>query len=275
MPQCPNCGQATSRTEDWACQWCGYPLLSSSYKKIPETYRQLKGKELQKQEAAAPPASDDIPLPEALPEPEPEPEPEPKPEPKPEPPPVAIEVVQKQEAPVAEEAAAPPASDDIPLPKAPPEPEPKPKPEPEPESKPEPKPESKPEPKPESKPEPKPEPEPEPKPEPLPVAMEVTVDDLLSAYREQGEAADGRFADKILSLTGVVTRVEINDNLDVYYIILSSLEKKHWQSIRCVFEKKYQAELSRLAKEQTATVRGRYNGSIIDIRMRDCVLVQP
>ncbi len=105
--------------------------------------------------------------------------------------------------------------------------------------------------------------------------MEVTVDDLLSAYREQGEAADKRFADKILSLTGVVTRVEINDNLDVYYIILSSLEKKHWQSIRCVFEKKYQAELSRLAKEQTVTVRGRYNGSIIDIRMRDCVLVQP
>jgi hypothetical protein len=211
MPQCPNCGRATSRTEDWACQWCGYPLLSSSYKKIPKTYQQLKEEELYIQEApvaeeaAAPPVSDDIPLPEAPPEPEP----------KPEPPPVEIEVAQKQEAPVAEEVVAPPAGDAIPLPEAPPEPEPESKPKPEPE------------------PEPKPEPEPEPKPEPPPVAMEVTVDDLLSAYREQGEAADKRFADKILSLT------------------------------------------SRLVKEQTATVRGRYNGSIIDIRMRDCVLVQP
>lgn len=42
MPNCPNCGQPTKRTEDWACQWCGYPLLSKSYSKIPKTYKQLK-----------------------------------------------------------------------------------------------------------------------------------------------------------------------------------------------------------------------------------------
>ncbi|MFC1929116.1 zinc ribbon domain-containing protein, partial [Chloroflexota bacterium] len=35
MQKCPNCGQPAARTEDWACQWCGYPLLSKSYKKIP------------------------------------------------------------------------------------------------------------------------------------------------------------------------------------------------------------------------------------------------
>lgn len=42
MPKCPNCGQETTRTEDWACQWCGYPLLSLSYKKTPKTHKQLK-----------------------------------------------------------------------------------------------------------------------------------------------------------------------------------------------------------------------------------------
>jgi hypothetical protein len=46
MPKCPNCGLETLRTEDWACQWCGYPLISSSYKKIPKTYNQLKQKSL-------------------------------------------------------------------------------------------------------------------------------------------------------------------------------------------------------------------------------------
>ncbi|MFC1893981.1 hypothetical protein ACFLYR_08210 [Chloroflexota bacterium] len=51
MPDCPNCGQPTKRTEDSACQWCGYPLLSKSYRKIPKTYKQLKEERLYKQES--------------------------------------------------------------------------------------------------------------------------------------------------------------------------------------------------------------------------------
>ena len=42
MPKCPNCGQPTARTKDWACQWCGYPLISKFYKEIPKSYRELK-----------------------------------------------------------------------------------------------------------------------------------------------------------------------------------------------------------------------------------------
>ena len=50
MPRCPNCSRKAARTEDWACQWCGYPLLSRSYKKIPKTYRQLEEEKLYKGE---------------------------------------------------------------------------------------------------------------------------------------------------------------------------------------------------------------------------------
>lgn len=42
MPNCPNCGEPTKRTVDWACQLCGYPLLSKSYMKIAKTYKQIK-----------------------------------------------------------------------------------------------------------------------------------------------------------------------------------------------------------------------------------------
>lgn len=31
MPKCPNCGQKTEITKDFACQWCGYPLMSKGY----------------------------------------------------------------------------------------------------------------------------------------------------------------------------------------------------------------------------------------------------
>jgi hypothetical protein len=30
------------RTQDWVCQWCGYPLLSKSYKVVPKTFKQLQ-----------------------------------------------------------------------------------------------------------------------------------------------------------------------------------------------------------------------------------------
>ena len=84
MPKCPNCGQTAERTEDWACQWCGYPLLSKFYKKLPETFRQLKREKPLESE----PEPEPVPVPEPAPAPVTEPEPEPVPVPEPEPVPV-------------------------------------------------------------------------------------------------------------------------------------------------------------------------------------------
>ena len=235
MRKCPNCGQTAERTEDWACQWCGYPLLSGSYKKIPKTYRQLKEEERDKQKA-----------PEPQPQPEPVPEPEPMPEPEPEP--------------VAE-----------------PQPEPVPEPEPQPEPEPEPASELEPEPQPEPEPEPEPEPaselEPEPQPKPKSGTTGITVEELYSAYSADEMAADAKFTDKILKITGVVDRIIVNDVHDIYYIILASAEKKEQWNVRCTFDKKYGAQLNRLTTGQTVTVRGKYDGYKVNILMRDCVLV--
>ena len=86
MPSCPNCGRDTKRTEDWVCQWCGYPLLSKSYKKIDKTYKQLQEKRAGTQAYLEPePKPEPEPEPELEPEPEPKPEPEPEPEPEPKP----------------------------------------------------------------------------------------------------------------------------------------------------------------------------------------------
>ena len=177
MRKCPNCGQTAERTEDWACQWCGYPLLSRSYKKIPKTYRQLKEQELDKQKA-----------------PEPQPQPEPPPEP-------------------------------------------------------------------------------EPKSESTPAVTGLTVEELYSAYSADEVAADTRFTNKTLTVTGVVARITVNDVRDVYYIILASAEKKEQWNVRCTFDKKYGPQLNRLTAGQTVTAQGKYNGYKVNILMKDCVLV--
>jgi len=105
MSRCPNCGQKTSRTEDWACSSCGYPLLSPSYKKITKTYKQLqeeKSSEL-KTSLAEPELEQEL-EPEPVPEPElkqvaePVAEPEPEPAPAPEAIPEAEPVLEPEPA---------------------------------------------------------------------------------------------------------------------------------------------------------------------------------
>jgi len=195
MPKCPNCGLETLRTEDWACQWCGYPLISNSYKKIPKTYHQLKQESLHDSEPA--------PEPELEPEPETEATPEAQKEPTPEP---------------------------------------------------------------EREVEPVPEPELEP-------AMELTVDELLSAYATDEAAADAKLANKLLRVTGVVAMIDVKEMLDTHCIRLTTAERNLLRSVRCVFDKKQAPVLQGLAIGQKVTVQGIYNGSIIEIRMLDCVLV--
>ncbi len=257
MPRCPNCGRSTARTEDWCCQWCGYPLLSNSYKKIPKTYRQLKEERLYQQkppvieetEVSLPPIQGALPpIHKLQPEPEPAPEPEAVLEPEPTP----------ESRPKRARKSKPK-----------PEPEPTPRPKPKRARK------SNPKPKPEAvlEPEPTPKPKPEPEPESAPEIIEATAEELLSAYEADGVAADAKFANKILKVTGVVGRIEVKDFLDIHYITLTSAEKNLLQNVRCMFDRKHGPELNQLTPGQTVTVQGKYDGSIINFRMTDCALV--
>lgn len=110
-------------------------------------------------------------------------------------------------------------------------------------------------------------------PEPEPVAMELTVDELLSAYATDEVAADAKFVNKLLRVTGVVAMIDVKAMLDTHYIRLTGAERNLLQSVQCMFDKKHAPILKQLEKGQTVTVQGEYNGSIIAIRMIDCTLV--
>ncbi len=110
-------------------------------------------------------------------------------------------------------------------------------------------------------------------PEPMPAAIEVTVKELASAYETDEETADARFGNKILKVTGLVRRIEVKDTLDIHYIALSE-EGDLLQSLRCMFDKGHEDELKQLTKGQMVTVQGKFAGSIVQLRMRHCVLVR-
>ncbi len=195
MASCPNCGRKTLRTKDWACQWCGYPLISRAYKVIDKTFKELQEERSLASRPAPPVEEPESPpeyAPEPVREPEPEPTPQPEPQPEPEPPPAPKPEPEAELAPEPEPAPQPepePQKEESVIELPPPKPKKapkakaktkakapkakkskakaKPEPEPEPESKPEP--ESQKEPEPEKQAEAMITPPPEPKPELPPV----------------------------------------------------------------------------------------------------------
>jgi hypothetical protein len=121
--------------------------------------------------------------------------------------------------------------------------------------------------------EPEPETKPEAETEPIPTAIELTVDEMFAAYRADEAAADARFGNNILRLTGLVNRIEVKDYLDFDHINLTNAENDLLEHVRCFFDKRHGPELDQLTIGQEVTVQGTYKGSMVCMQLRGCVLV--
>jgi hypothetical protein len=234
MANCPNCGLSTMRTKDWACQWCGYPLVSGMYGKTSKTFAELK----QEREGAAIGTA-------LLVETEPTVEPEPetnqvteiKVEPEPEP-----ETSQVVEPEV--ESAPEPDEDQVVKVEAAAAPEP-------------------------AKAE-EPEPSADEEIQPIP---EVTVAELCSSYQGYGMAGHDKFKNSVFRVSGIVDSVVTKDVVDQYRVALTDEEPHPLGDIYCKFERKDAAELHKLAAGQPLTVQGKYDGFVTNIVLTDCVLI--
>ena len=105
------------------------------------------------------------------------------------------------------------------------------------------------------------------------VELEMTVDELFAAYEEDQAAADEKLYNRIMKVSGIVAAIEIKDVLDTYYIRLTGSKNNILESLQCMFDKKHGEALKQLEKGQPVNVQGRYNGSIIAVRIVDCCLV--
>ncbi|MFC2066549.1 hypothetical protein ACFLUO_05765 [Chloroflexota bacterium] len=278
MQKCPNCGRPAARTEDWACQWCGYPLISKAFKKIPKTYRQLQ--EERRESLVTEPVPETEPALEAEPVIESEPELEPEPE---------RESISEAE-PIAElepesiaELEGEPILEDEPKPVSKPETKRKRKRKHASVSKVETEPALEPEDEPVLETETVPEPEQElvagiepaldTESETALTGTEVTVEELVSAYKTDSAAADAKFANETIRVTGIVDKMVVRDHLDIRYVLLASAKTKGAVNIRCTFGKERISELRRLTIGQAVIIQGKCDGYQKNILMSDCSVV--
>lgn len=306
MKNCPNCGRPTLRTEDWACQWCGYPLLSKSYKKIPKTYREIKEEALREwgisreergaEDVAEPGESEREPIAETAAEPEMAKE-------------AGEETREEQiiESEAEKEAESEAEAEKVKKPvskttgKRTRKSVPKAKPEPVAEveaipllaegkaGEPERVSDSKPEMKEkeaeaektpgaekrrdiETAPEQVTEGELFVEPEKLSGETPISVEELNAIFAGD-KGANAKFTGKTIQVTGVVDKVFLRDHLDIRYIILASAGRKGMWKVRCTFEEGHSSTLSRLSEGQKVIVQGEYDGCERNILLKHCVLV--
>jgi len=234
MANCPNCGLSTMRTRDWACQWCGYPLVSGMYGKTSKTLAELK----QEREGEAVSTA-------LLVETEPTVEPEP-----------AMNQVVETEA----EPASEPETDQATETEVEPAPEPEKNQVVETEAAVEPEPVTTEE----------PEPSEEKEMQPVP---EVTAAELCSTYQGYGMAGHEEFKDSVFRVSGIVDSIVTKDVVEQYRVALTDEEPHPLGEIYCKFEKKDAPVLNKLSVGQHLTVQGRYDGFVTNIVLTDCVLV--
>jgi len=113
-----------------------------------------------------------------------------------------------------------------------------------------------------------------PKVKPDPNAILLTVEEMHAAFKQDSAAAEARFANKILNVTGVVSIIAVDDSSENPCLILTGADIIEMRNVVCSFDKKYGPGLSGLTEGQTVTVQGTYDSRTINILlMVDCVMV--
>jgi hypothetical protein len=234
MANCPNCGLSTMRTKDWACQWCGYPLVSGIYGKTSKTFTELKQERegntvstallVETEPIIKPePETGQLVEPEAEPEPEPETgqlvEPEAEPEPEPETGQLVEPEAEPEPEPATAEESEPSADEEI---------------------------------------------------QSIP---ELTVTELCTSYQSYGMAGHDEFKNSVFRVRGIVDSIVAKDVVEQYRVALTDAEPHPLGDIYCKFEKKDAPMLQKLSVGQELTVQGKYDGFVTNIVLRDCILI--
>jgi hypothetical protein len=103
----------------------------------------------------------------------------------------------------------------------------------------------------------------------------VAAADLTREFQADPDAADQKYADKFLEVTGVVERIGRGRG-DARFVILHAGDEAAKVKVECFFDlagRADEARVERLTKGQTVTIRGEYDGRVSNVQLRDCELV--
>jgi len=101
----------------------------------------------------------------------------------------------------------------------------------------------------------------------------ITATELLEEADENGVAADNKYKDKIIQVTGKIRSID-TDILNQSYITLGNDNNEYSLiKVQCYFEKKDIEQLVNLKVDETVTIYGTYSKSTLGISLKKCQIV--
>lgn len=109
------------------------------------------------------------------------------------------------------------------------------------------------------------------KPEPTPTPikyMVVTASQVLKDYKDNKIAADEKYKDKHVQVTGYVDSIG-SGTFGGLYITIGSGAQFEMTKVQCSFDDSYKAKLAKLKPGQKVTIKGMIDGYNMNIGVRD------
>ena len=104
---------------------------------------------------------------------------------------------------------------------------------------------------------------------------EVTVSayEIYQAYEANEVAADLKYKEKVIQVSGVVESIG-TDFMDTIYVSLSVGDEYEISSVQCFFADSHKADAASLSKGQRVTIKGLGDGYLMNVLLRGCTLVK-
>jgi hypothetical protein len=102
---------------------------------------------------------------------------------------------------------------------------------------------------------------------PSPGAIIITAAQLYAEYGADQEAANAKYRDKIIKVTGVVNEIGI-DRVATPYVILTGGDELF--GVQCLFSTKDRPELAQLSAGQSLTIQGICQGYELEVILKNC-----
>ena len=103
-------------------------------------------------------------------------------------------------------------------------------------------------------------------------ATEVPIRTLLGEYKDNEVRADSSYKDHLIQTTGVVGEVK-RDALGSIYVTVGTGEQFEIPQVQCLFDEEHAKKAATLTQGKRVTVRGRVDGLMMNVLVKDCEFV--
>lgn len=104
-------------------------------------------------------------------------------------------------------------------------------------------------------------------------AIKVTASQLYSDYEANEVAADAKYKDKKVEITGTISSIG-KDLMDTPYVVLVVSPNNPVFSVQCMFDKSEQSKLASLSKDSKIVLSGKVSSKLGNVIVRDCSIVE-